>query len=124
MRRLATAALAALALVVPGCGDDEDDRPVRHPAAGEFTPPSDTPGVPEGALYDVDGNGWAKLGKGGQLAAAAGFIADQEDRCEGAAPRNLVPYVTISYGTDFPLTVPATDVLLEACDAEAQGPNE
>ena len=123
MPRLATSLLLATLILVPaGCGSDDPEPPSRVPAAGEFTPPSGTPGVPEGALYDLDGTEWLALGQGEQFDAAAAFIADRLDRCESAEPVDAVPYVSVSYGNDFPLDIPVADVLLEACDAAAQGP--
>lgn len=123
MSRLAALILIlTFALLATGCGSDDPEPPVRLPAAGENTPPSGTPGVPEGALYDLNGTEWLALEQREQFDAAAAFIADRADRCEAATPASVVPYVTVSYGTDFPLDIAAADLLLEACDAAAQGP--
>jgi len=119
---LTSSLLAAVAIASSGCGSDDPEEPVRVPAAGDNTPPSGTPGVPEGALYDLDGREWLELDQREQFDAAAEFIADRLDRCEDAEPADAVPYVTIGYGGDFPLDIPAADLLLEACDAAAQGP--
>jgi hypothetical protein len=54
-----------------GC-DDDDARgaPRGVPAAGENTPPAGTPGVPDGASYDLDGAQWQRLGRAAQFEAA------------------------------------------------------
>ena len=123
MRSRATivAALAALTLAI-GCGGEERDlgAPQGVPAAGENTPPAGTPGVPEGAPYDLDGNRWKRLSQGEQFDAAAAYVEDNPERCEGADVGIVAFYVTNSYSTDFPLEIPAADVLAEGCDAALQ----
>lgn len=107
------------ALLLTGCGDD-DGPPDPIPAAGENTPPSGTPGVPEGAAYDVDGTEWLELRQKEQFAAAGEYIAENPSRCEDAKASDVSFYVTNSYGLDFPLDIPAVDVLAEGCDAARQ----
>jgi hypothetical protein len=115
----AIAVLAAALLAVVGCGDDENapGAPPGVPAAGENTPPSQTPGVPEGARYDVDGRGWGKLGQSGRFEAASEFINDNPSRCEGADVGEVVGWADTSYGLDYPLDTPAAFVLEEGCAA-------
>ena len=124
-RTLTLAALAAaVVLTLPrgACGDDEDaaGAPPGVPAAGPYTPPSGTPGVPEGASYDVDGRHWLKLTQAQQFEAATDFIADNPSRCEQVDVGAVVGYTTESYGYDFPPDIAAAEVLAEACDASRQ----
>lgn len=118
-RLIAIALLAAVALAASGCGGDESDdgAPAGRPAAGELTPPAGTPGVPEDAAYDVDGRGWRKLSQAKRFDAANEFIADREDVCENADVGEVVGWVTVSYGLDYPLDTPAAYVLEEGCTA-------
>jgi hypothetical protein len=122
--RLITAiACVVLGLAGTGCGGDDSrdfSEATGVPAAGENTPPTGTPGVPKGVAYDVDGRGWERLARPERLAAAKEFIADNPSRCEGADVGAVAFYVTNSYGIDFPLDIPAADILLEGCDADAQ----
>ncbi len=118
-------ATIALILALGACGDDPAPPPEGVPAAGVNTPPAGTPGVPEGAPYDVDGTGWAKLGKNEKFAAAEAFIAANPGRCDADADVGIVTfYVTNSYGLDFPPDIPAADVLAEGCDAARQSGEE
>ena len=122
-RTVATLAASALiALPDPGCGDEQTPTgaPERVPAAGPYTPPSGTPGVPEGASYDLDGRKWLKLTQAQQFEAANDYIADNPDRCDGADVAAVVDYVTASYGFDFPPEIEAAEVLAEGCDASLQ----
>ena len=123
MRKRAPAAIAIciLALAAGGCGgEDEGDPAEVVPAAGENTPPSGTPGVPAGAPYDIDGNGWVKLSKGEQFEVAAAYIEDNPERCGDAPVDAVAIYVTTSIGTDFPLYAPASEALAEGCAAAQQ----
>ena len=122
MRKRAPATLIVLCLLaLSGCGGSEEGDPAEVvPAAGENTPPSGTPGVPAGAPYDVDGNGWFKLSKGEQFEAAAAYIEDNPERCGDAPVDAVAIYVTNSYGLDFPAYVPASEVLAEGCAAAQQ----
>lgn len=112
---------AALALLAAGaiaaCGEDSGERP---PAAGPYTPGSGTPGVPAGAPYDVDGRQWLDLGQRARFEATEAFIEDNPERCDGADVGAVAFYATNSFGTDFPLDVPAADALAEGCDASLQ----
>jgi len=123
-RRLAVlAAGLVLSLGAAACGDDDNaaGAPEGVPAAGPYTPPSGTPGVPEGASYDVDGHGWDRLKQAEQFEAAEDYIADNSPgRCEGAEVGQVVGYTTNSYGYDFPLDIEAAEVLAEGCDASVQ----
>ena len=114
---LACVALAPLA----GCGGGDDpNQSGSVPAAGENTPPAGTPGVPDGAAYDVDGFRWRKLTRAQAFAAAREYIADNPEICEGAEVDAVSFYVTNSYGTDFPLDIAAADLLSEGCAASLQ----
>lgn len=123
--RLANVVVAAALLGAAGCGE-ENPGPTTNPdtgsvpAAGELTPPSGTPGVPSGALYDLDGRHWVKLTQSEQFDAANAYIADNPDICEGADVGIVVGYTTTSYGNDFPPDIPAADVLSEGCAAALQ----
>ena len=117
------AAALVLALSLGACGDEEiaPGAPEGVPAAGANTPPSGTPGVPEGASYDVDGYGWKKLTQAQQFRAADDFIAaNSPGRCKGASVGQVVGYTTNSYGYDFPRDIEASEVLAEGCDASVQ----
>jgi hypothetical protein len=122
--RTLAALAAAIVLVLPpaGCGDEENapGAPPGVPAAGPYTPPSGTPGVPEGASYDVDGKHWLKLTQAQQFEAAGDFIDDNPSRCEDVDIGAVVDYTTDSYGYDFPPDIEASEVLAEACDASRQ----
>jgi hypothetical protein len=122
VRALAVAITVTIVIGVAGCGGDDDGVPSAGgvPAAGENTPPSGTPGVPEGATYDLDGAAWIKLSRDEQNAAAADYIADNEDICQDSDPEEVADYVSASVGGDFPLYVPAADVLSEGCAAAVQ----
>lgn len=122
-RTVATlAAVAAIVLPIAGCGDEQTvtGAPEGVPAAGEFTPPSGTPGVPDGASYDLDGHGWLQLTQAQQSETANDYIADNPDRCDGADVGAVVDYVSASYDFDFPLEIEASEVLAEGCDASLQ----
>lgn len=110
--------LAALAL--GACGEDEQSGPPSVPAAGENTPPAGTPGVPDGAPYDIDGTEWAELSDSKRRDAARAYIDDNRSRCEGASPEDVAAYVSASYGFDFPPDIPAASLLAEGCDAALQ----
>ena len=126
-RLIATAGAAALLALVPiaGCGgDDESTGPKVVPAAGADTP-METPGVPSGASYDVDGNEWLELGDEKRLAAAGDFVADNPDDCRNPDDRDADPavvrdYADASLGTDYPLTAPVSELLAEGCAAALQ----
>lgn len=125
MSRALTVLAAVAALVAGGCGGGED--PVganpdtgSMPAAGENTPPAGTPGVPEGAPYDLAGTQWVNLAEDEQTAAADAYVTDNPDRCEGADPEAVAQYAASSFGVNFPLEVPVADVLAEGCDADLQ----
>ena len=122
MRKRAPATLIVLCLLAlfAGCGGDEPEAPQSVPAAGENTPPSGTPGVPAGALYDVDGDGWKRLGKDEQFQAAQAYIDDNPERCGDADNAAVAIYVTTSYGVDFPTYAPASELLAEGCAADQQ----
>lgn len=118
-RRLPLALLAAAALAT-GCGGDEERRAdQRVPAAGENTPLT-TPGVPDGASYDLTGTEWLELDQGQQFDTAAEFVADNPSRCEDVATADVVGYAVVSVGFDFPLTAPVSEALAEGCDAARQ----
>ena len=123
-RRLAAiAATLVLGLGLAACGgeDNAPGAPEGVPAAGANTPPSGTPGVPEGATYDIDGYGWEKLTQARKFAAAEDFIAaNSPGRCKGASVAQVVGYTTDSYGYDFPRDIEASEVLAEGCDASVQ----
>jgi hypothetical protein len=122
-RLLAAAAGAVLALALAACGGEENapGAPEGVPAAGAYTPPSGTPGVPEGASYDVNGYEWQKLTQKQQFQAAGDFIAAKSPgRCKGAEVGQVVDYTTDSYGYDFPRDIEAAEVLAEGCDASVQ----
>ncbi len=122
-RAVATLAASALiALPIAGCGDEETPTgaPEGVPAAGPYTPPSGTPGVSEGASYDLDGRKWLRLTQAQQFETANDFIADTPERCDGAEVGAVVDYTTDSYGSDFPLEIEAAEVLAEGCDASLQ----
>ena len=115
-------ALVLLALTVvfaTGCGDEENTpgAPPGVPAAGENTPPSGTPGVPEGAAYDIDGRGWNKLSQSARFEATSEFIADNPDLCKDANVGEVVGWVETSYGLDYPQDTAAAYVLEEGCTA-------
>src|SRR5690349_2153378 len=109
MRVLTIAAAAAVVLVLSACGDDENRGATDFvPAAGEATPPDTTPGVPEGASYDLNGNEWLKLNGDERLTAAEDYVADHPDECttgddRSAAGDPVRRWVDGSVGTDFPL---------------------
>jgi len=125
MRVLLAAALIAIALTLGACGDDDESSGIEPiPAAGEFTPPDDTPGVPAGASYDVTGNEWLELEDVERFEAAQDYVADHPRECEGpdgfAAADPVRNYTDSSIGTDFPLTVPIAELLAEGCAAALQ----
>lgn len=122
MRKRAPATLIVLCLLAlfAGCGGDEPEAPQSVPAAGENTPPSGTPGVPAGAPYDVDGDGWKRLSKDEQFQASQAYIDDNPERCGGADNAAVAIYVTTSYGVDFPTYAPASELLAEGCAADQQ----
>jgi hypothetical protein len=109
-------------LLFAGCGGDSDDdlgvKPL--PAAGSLTPAANTPGVPTGATYDLDGNGYLALTARETVIAAKDFVKDHPKDCEGADPGRVAAYAYTSIGTDFPLTSPAADALTEGCAADLQ----
>jgi hypothetical protein len=121
-RAPATVIVLCLLALFAGCGGEEEGDPAESvPAAGEFTPPSGTPGVPPGAPYDVDGTEWEALGDEQRLAAAEAYAADNPERC-GADPdlEAVADYVTATYGLDYPVYAPAAELLAEACAADSQ----
>ena len=122
MRKRAPATLIVLCLLaLSGCGGSEEGDPAEVvPAAGENTPPSGTPGVPAGAPYDVDGTDWSKLTKDERFEAASAYIEDNPERCGDAAVDAVAIYVTTSYGLDFPVYAPASELLAEGCAAAQQ----
>lgn len=124
MRRRAAIVLAAAVMGgAAGCGGEDESEPGAAkgvPAAGENTPPAGTPGVPPGASYDLDGRGWRKLSRPEMFSAATDYIADNPEICKGADLGIVTFYVTNSYGADFPLDIPAADVLSEGCAASLQ----
>jgi hypothetical protein len=117
---LSLALLCLAALALGACGGDEPSAPDSVPAAGENTPPSGTPGVPDAAPYNLDGTEWANLSDSRRLDAAQAYIDDNASRCEGASPDDVAAYVSASYGFDFPPDIPAASVLAEGCDAALQ----
>ena len=118
---LATSLLLATGAAACGGEENAPGAPEGVPAAGPYTQPSGTPGVPEGASYDVDGYGWKKLKQAQQFEAADDFIAaNSPGRCKGANVGQVVGYTTVAYGNDFPLDIPASEVLAEGCDASVQ----
>lgn len=121
MRTVLTAAVVA-ALLLAGCGgsDDPDLGVQPLPAAGELTPSANTPGVPTGATYDLDGNGYLALNAKQTVTAASDFVKDHPNACKGADPGRVAAYAYTSIGTDFPLTSPAADALTEGCAASLQ----
>jgi hypothetical protein len=119
MRLRVLALLASATLLLGACGEAEPERQ-SVPAAGENTPPAGTPGVPGGAPYDLDGRGWRRISPAEAERAAGAYIEDNPDRCRNADPAAVAEYVTPSYLYDFPLDIPAADVLAEGCDADRQ----
>lgn len=126
MRRSIATAAATLLILLPlaGCGgDDEPTGPKVVPAAGADTP-METPGVPAGASYDVNGNEWLELGDADRLAAAGDFVADNPAACKGAEgeadPAPVADYADATLGTDYPLTSPVAELLAEGCAAALQ----
>jgi hypothetical protein len=110
-----------VAALLAGCGSSDDPGPEPSPpAGGERTPPSGTPGVPDEAPYDLDGEAWREASEEERLEAADAYVADNPQRCGEAEPLEVSDYVTVAYGLDFPLWVPAVDVLAEGCDAARQ----
>ena len=126
MRVALLVTIAALALLVAGCGDDEDMGATGFvPAAGADTPSGATPGVPEGATYDVTGNEWLDLDDGDRLTAAADYVDDHPEECEAgegqvAADEKVRDWADVSLGTDFPLNEPVAELLAEGCAAALQ----
>ncbi len=120
MRTVLSAALA-MTLLLAGCGGGDGDLGVTAlPAAGELTPSANTPGVPTGATYDLDGNGYLALNAKQTVTAAKDFVKDHPKDCEGADPGRVAAYAYTAIGTDFPLTSPAADALSEGCAADLQ----
>lgn len=125
MRVLLAAALLALALVLGACGGDDDLGVKPIPAAGQFTPPDKTPGVPSGATYDLTGSEWLNLDDPERFIAAQDYIADHPDVCGQAAADPVRNYVDSSVGTDYPLNEPMAELLDEGCAAALQsGPQD
>lgn len=123
MRRLPSVIAAAAALTLAACGGSDPERRDSVPAAGPNTPSAATPGVPAGAPYDVDGTEWLELSQVDQFVAAKAYIDDNPDRCNEDPPvktADVAFYVTVSYGTDFPFDIAASEVLAEGCDAARQ----
>lgn len=114
------AALVALALAMGGCGGDDPEGTGAVPAAGDQTPPLKTPGVPKGASYDLDGNGWLDLSPSEREQSAADYVKDHPNDCGDARPGRVADYAYIAIGTDFDLYGPAADALNEGCAAELQ----
>ena len=110
MRTLLIAVIAAT-LLFAGCGGSGDDDlgVTALPAAGDLTPPANTPGVPTGATYDLDGNGYLALTAKQTVTAASDFVKDHPKDCDGADPGRVAAYAYTAIGTDFPLTSPAAD---------------
>ncbi len=111
--------MAALTgLSAAGCGDDGElaTTPDGAPAAGE-----NTPGVPPGAPYDLDGRQWGKLPQADQFLAVTAFINDNPDRCEGADIGSVSFYVTDAYANDLPPAAAAAEPLAAGCDAVLGG---
>lgn len=117
--QLAAIALAAAALLGAGCGggDEPQGAPPGVPAAGEFTPPSGTPGVPEDASYDLDGRRWARLSQTERFDIADEYVGDNPELCKEADVGEVVGWVDTSYGLDYPLDTAAAYVLEEGCAA-------
>lgn len=117
MRFLLVIALAALLLLAGGCGGGDESSGVKViPAAGDQTPPSDR----SVETYDIKGNEYLELEKGGALTAAGDYVDDHPDECEGADPKEVEAYATVSIGADYPLTALIGEVLAEGCAADLQ----
>lgn len=122
LRALSILTLALALLAASGCGGDDDElgKAKGVPAAGANTPPAGTPGVPAGASYDVDGRGWERLSQTEMFTAATDYAEDNPAICSGVDVAAVSFYVTNSYGNDFPLDIPAADLLSEGCAADQQ----
>lgn len=108
------------ALLLSGCGGDDDER-VKVPAAGENTPLSTTPaGVEEGVAYDVSAQEWKGMSEGNRFDVAQTYIDDNPVRCEDARVADVAGYAVITIGVDFPQTGPVSEILGEGCDASRQ----
>lgn len=114
-------ALVAACLLAAGCGGSDDEGQSEFvPAAGENTPSAETPGLPPGALYDLDGNEWQDRTEDEQLEIAGDYISDNQSRCEGAEPDEVADYASVAWGLDFDRFTPAVEVLAEGCDGARQ----
>lgn len=121
MRVALPATLLAIAIALGACGGDEESSGVQPiPAAGEYTPSDHTPGVPNGAAYDLTGGEWLKLEDLDRFEAAQDYVADHPGECEGAAADPVRNYADSSVGTDYPLTSPMAELLAEGCAAALQ----
>lgn len=121
MRIVLAAALLAIAAPLGACGGDDESTGLQPiPAAGEFTPSADTPGVPAGASYDMNGNEWLQLEDLQRFEATQDYVADHPIECGKAAADPVRNYVDGSIGTDFPLNVPIAELLAEGCAAALQ----
>lgn len=121
MRLILLASLLAFALPLSACGDDDDDGGLQPiPAAGEFTPADETPGVPPGSSYDVDGNEWLELAEPERLEAAEDYVADNPEVCDGAAPDAVLDFTDASIGVDYPLNAAIAELVAEGCAAARQ----
>jgi hypothetical protein len=108
-------------LVLAGCGGGDDDTGLQPvPAAGDQTPSGDTPGVPSGASYDLDGNAFLELTGKETFVVARDFVRDHPKDCGGADAGRVAAYAYTSIGADFPLTAPVADALTEGCEADLQ----
>lgn len=114
------ALVLALGLGLAACGDDQDLGVQPLPAAGELTPPNETPGVPSGSTYDVTGSEWLDLEDLERFTATQDYIADHSDECGRAAADPVRNYVDASIGTDYPLNEPIAELIAEGCAAALQ----